>query len=462
VPGAVNASRTVVLHYRARNGLRFFPDHDELYWNVTGDEWDQRIEAASALIELPSRATGVRAIAFNGVYGSTARDAKVEMLGRTIRLTMPRALEFHEGLTAVVGWDKGAVREPTQTERTLGFLASNWPLAIPLPVFLGMFLLWSRVGRDPRRLPLVVRYEPPEAITPAEAGTIMDNTADMRDVTATVVDLAVRGYLRIEERSESHLFGLLTGTEYIFHRLEPPAGAAPLAPHEERVRSGLFETGRTDVRLSELENDFYRHLPEVRKELFARLVNKGLYRARPDSVRTRWLIGALVLGWLLAVLGGAGSSIFNFSPLPAFLAAGVSALIVAGFGVIMPARTVAGTRVLERVLGFEEFLRRVDSEYYQRVVKTPEMFERFLPYAMAFRVERHWAKAFEGIYRDPPAWYVGGGTGTFSLDGFSSRLAALSSRAESTLGSSPRSSGGSGFSGGSSGGGSGGGGGGAF
>ena len=462
VPGAENATRTVVLHYRARNGLRFFLDHDELYWNVTGDEWDQPIEAATAVIELPRRVTGVRAIAFNGAYGSTARDAKVEMLGAVIRLTMPRPLEFHEGLTAVVGWDKGAVPEPTRTERTFGFLASNWPLAIPIPVFLGMFLLWSRVGRDPRRLPLVVRYEPPDTLTPAEAGTIMDNTADMRDITATVVDLAVRGYLKIEERPESHLFGLLKRTEYVFHQLSPPVNAAGLAPHETSVLSGIFGSGRAEVPLSDLENDFYRHLPEIRQSLFARLVGKGLYRSRPDTVRGRWLFGAVLVAGLIVVLGGTLGTRLNLSLLPVFLAAGASGLIVAGFGAVMPARTVAGARVLERVLGFEEFLRRVDSEHYQRVVKTPEMFERFLPYAMTFRVERRWARAFEGIYREPPTWYVGSNAGGFNLDHFSTRLADLSSRTESTLGSSPRSSGGSGFSGGSSGGGSGGGGGGAF
>ena len=128
----------------------------------------------------------------------------------------------------------------------------------------------------------------------------------------------------------------------------------------------------------------------------------------------------------------------------------------------MPARTVAGARALERVLGFEEFLRRVDAERFAKM-QTPEMFERFLPFAMAFRVEKRWAKAFEGIYREPPRWYVGSNSGPFNLNNFSSHLGDLSSRAESTMSSSPRSSGGSGFGGGgSSGGGGGGGGGGGF
>jgi hypothetical protein len=113
VPGAKNATRTVVLRYRAKNGLRFFEDHDELYWNVTGDEWDVPIQAASARIELPAGATGVRAIAFNGAYGSTAQDAEVVTEETAVGVSLPQPLGFHEGLTAVVGWDKGLVAEPT-------------------------------------------------------------------------------------------------------------------------------------------------------------------------------------------------------------------------------------------------------------------------------------------------------------------------------------------------------------
>jgi uncharacterized membrane protein len=145
-----------------------------------------------------------------------------------------------------------------------------------------------------------------------------------------------------------------------------------------------------------------------------------------------------------------------------FLGAGLCALIVILFGRIMPARTVTGARTMEKVLGFEEFLRRVEGERFASIVKTPEMFERFLPYAMAFGVEGQWARAFQNIYREPPTWYVGANPTGFNASGFSSRLADLSTHAGSALSSSPRSSGGSGFSGGSSGGGSGGGGGGAF
>jgi hypothetical protein len=461
VPGAEDTTKTVVLRYRAENGLRFFEDHDELYWNVTGDEWEVPIEAATARITLPDGAEGIRAIAFNGVYGSTARDASVEQDGTTIRIAMPHRLEFHEGLTAVIGWNKGLVAEPTQTDRAFGFLQSNWPLGLPIVAFFGMFSLWRRYGRDPKPLPIPVQYEPPAGLTPAEAGTLMDNSADMRDITATLVDLAVKGHLRIEERKDEKFFGLFTNQEFVFHRLEPPADTPELAPHERRVLSGIFEGGASTVELSDLENEFYTSLPGIKRGIFDRLIERGYYRKRPHVVQGAWIGGGIAAGVLIGVVGSFVAANFSLAPVPFVVAGALVGLIVVIFGSIMPARTVIGARARERVLGFEDFLHRVESDKYRRVVRTPEMFERFLPFAMAFGVEKQWANAFQDIFREPPRWYSGN-LSTINAGDFSGRMSALSSRAGSTMSSSPRSSGGSGFSGGSSGGGGGGGGGGGF
>jgi uncharacterized membrane protein len=128
----------------------------------------------------------------------------------------------------------------------------------------------------------------------------------------------------------------------------------------------------------------------------------------------------------------------------------------------MPARTVKGARLAEQVKGFGEFLRRVEKDRFERVVKTPEMFERYLPYAMALQVEDRWARAFQDIYTEPPTWYVGNYHGTFNATRFSTSMSDMTSSAGTAMSSMPRSSGGSGFSGGFSGGGGGGGGGGAF
>ncbi|MFN2570859.1 MAG: LemA family protein [Gemmatimonadales bacterium] len=462
IPGAADADRTLVLRYHATNGLRFFDEHDELYWNVTGDEWTVPITLATAEIELPAAVSGVRAIAFNGVYGATAREADVAINGTTVRISMPHPLAYHEGLTAVVGWNKGAIVEPSGTDRALGVARSNWPLLIPIAVFLLALLAWHRWGRDPRRRPIAVQYEPPAGLTPAEAGTLLDNSADMRDITATLVDLAIRGLLRIEEHQNPKVLGLFGGgTAYTLQRLKSDSS---LAAHETRVFEGVFDGQGDRVELEDLKNEFYKHLPPIRDGIFDTLKERGFYRDRPDKVKQRWIGIAVGVGLMVGLGGAYLSPLFQLTAVPFIIGAVLSGAILLIFAQIMPARTETGTRALEQVLGFEEFLRRVESETLKRVIiGHPELFDKYLPYAMAFGVERQFARAFADIYTQAPGWYVGPNMATFNVIHFSSNMSHLSSVAATTMASSPRSSSGSGFGGGgSSGGGGGGGGGGAF
>jgi len=462
IPGAANADRTLALRYHATNGLRFFDEHDELYWNVTGDEWEVPIRAATAEIELPLGTPGARAIAFNGVYGSTARDATVTIDGNIVRIAMPHSLGYHEGLTAVVGWDKGVVTAPTVIARTAQTVRSNWPLLLPIPVLLFAFARWRRAGADPRLRPITVQYDPPTGMTPAEAGTLLDNSADMRDITATLVDLAVRGYLRIEEHQNPKLFGLFGGgTSYSLQRLKSADG---LTPHEVAVFDGVFSEHGDHVELDELKDEFYKELDPIRNAIFDRLTGSGFYKNRPDKVKQNWTGAAFGLAVAIGVGGTFVSKAFLLTPVPFVLAAIITLIILLLFAQIMPARTETGARALEQVLGFEEFLRRVEAEHLKRIIiGHPELFDKYLPFAMAFGVEKQFARAFEGIYMQPPQWYVGPSVANFNVSHFSTSMSHLSTVAGTTLSSSPRSSGGSGFGGGGgSGGGGGGGGGGAF
>jgi hypothetical protein len=284
----------------------------------------------------------------------------------------------------------------------------------------------------------------------------------MRDVTASIVDLAVRGYLHITETDDSHLLGLYSTKDYQFALKKPRSEWDALKPHERKLLEALFGSGDS-VTLSELKNKFYKHLPGIKDGLYDNLVEGGLYTARPDRVRGAYVAGGIVLGACCAVFGGKAMDALGMQPLAMVIAGIASGIIIAWIGWFMPSRTVKGTRELEGVLGFEEFLARVESDRFDRVVKTPEMFEKFLPYAMALGVESNWAKAFEGIYQQSPAWYTGpAGVHTFSPRAFTSDVSRMSAAAATAMASAPRSSGGSGFSGGSSGGGFGGGGGGGF
>lgn len=459
VPGAVNATRTVLVRYRVRNGLKFFDEHDELYWNVTGDESEVPIEAASARVILPDGVSGVRAAAFTGGYGSRETAAMVDAGSTEVAVRTERPLSFREGLTVVVGWNPGVVSRPTPVDRTVSFMSSNIMLAVPIMVFPVMGWLWHMRGRDPRRKPIATCYEPPESLSPAEAGTLIDNSPDLRDVTATIVDLAVRGYVHIAEREEKQLLGLLTSTDYTFTLRKPRAEWTTLNVHERELLEHMF--GAKDaVELSDLKNEFYKHLPDLRSQIFRQLIGHGCYVRRPDRIRKAFLLAGAAAAVVVTVIGTVLSEVQGLSGAAAVIAGISTGLIVIGFGWFMPSRTERGTRVLENTLGFEEFLRRVEKDRLERLVKTPELFEKYLPYAMAFGVEDKWARAFEDIYTKAPEWYEGPGRYGFRPRSFVSDLGQMSTRAAAVMTSAPRSSGGSGFSsgGGFSGGGFGGGG----
>lgn len=463
IPGAVDADKGLVLHYRVRNGLRFFEEHDELYWNATGDEWDVPLGMVTAEVVLPDGAAGIRSTAFNGAYGATSQEAKIVTQGSTLRFTMPRELGFREGLTVVVGWNKGLIPPPSATEKVNEFFASNWPLMIPVAVFALMFFFWHTRGRDPRLRPVAVQYEAPQGMTPAEVGTITDESVDMRDITATLVDLAVRGYLKIAEDEGEKFLGMTFGQDFAFLRLKPESSWAELTLHERRVLEGIFTGRGNKVELSDLKNEFYSEISGIKDGVMNRLVEKGFYATRPDHVRGWWIGGGFIVGLIIGFGGTAIGANVGLSPVATVLAGVLSGVIIAIFGWNMPARTESGTRMLEKVLGLSEFIGRVEKDALARARRTPEMFEAFLPYAMALGLEREWSKAFKDLALQPPIWYVGRNPMAFNPVHFTSQLSTMSTQASSAMTSQPRSSSGSGFSGGgSSGGGGGGGGGGGF
>jgi uncharacterized membrane protein len=469
IDNADDSVQTINIEYSVSDALRFHEDFDEFYWNITGDEWDVPISSTSATISLPTAAKNIRANFATGTYGSRGQDAQLSITGNGVAVRTTAPLPYHHGVTVAVAFDKGALHEPTALDKTVLFFRSNWPLGLPLIVTAVMFWLWWTSGRDPRLRPIAAQYEPPDQLTPSEVGTLIDSSADMRDITAAIVDLAVRGYIVIQERSEQHLMGLYKTQDYSFILKKNRSEWSALKPYEQSLLDGIFDTGMAEevVDMADLHNVFYKSLPIIKNQVFASLVSRGYYRHRPDSVRGTYIGAGLVIGFL-AIWGGAaiGRSL-SMAGFPFVFAGILSGGIICAFGWVMPARTIAGARTLEGVLGFEDFLSHVEADRFNRMIKTPEMFEKFLPFAMALGVEKNWSKAFQNIYTQPPQWYQGGGFGPpFFAYGFVNNLNAMSSQAATTFASAPRSSGGSGFSGGGggsiSGGGFGGGGGGGF
>jgi hypothetical protein len=396
--------------------------------------------------------------AYVGPYGSrgTAWSSSFPAANEVAVATTGR-LDFGEGLTIVVGWPKDVVAEPSTVQRAGWLLADNWLLGVPFLVFFGMLFTWRRVGRDPdigrSIMPL---YQPPANLTPAELGVLVDERVHQRDITATVVDLAVRGYLRIEETTDDGWLWDTTTTT--FHKLARADEA--LKPHERRILDGLFKSGDT-VTLEDLTHKFYKLLPEIRSDLYGSLVEAGFFGSSPQTVRRVWMvIGGVVMatGPMLAANAGPAG----------LVAALLSGAIIFGFAWIMPARTQEGRHRWIELKGFEEFLGRTEGERLRAMDIDVSKFERYLPFAMALGVAEQWGRAFEGLLREPPSWYTGAHGAHFSPRSFSHRMGTVSQSLGTAMAAAPRSSSGSsGFSGGGggggfSGGGFGGGGGGAF
>lgn len=471
IPGAVNADRTIVIHYQVRNAIRYFPSQtepatfDELYWNVTGNDWTMPIDRVQARVTLPPGITATRTAVYTGVSGSTATDARIERDGAAVVFTLDDGLNPYEGMTIGVGWPPDLIAgRPSRAHEQLMEVVRWLPFLIPLIVFFFAYRRWDKKGRDPKEGSYVVRYEPVDGTSPAELGTLVDNTADMEDITATLVDLAVRGYIHITEINEEHLFGLTKSTDYQIDIIRKRSDWKELKAHEVNYLDALGRAAPSDaysVKVSELRNRFYESLPGIKNAIYGRLTLIGYYKERPDRVKAKSVGIAILVGF---VLGGltilSAAQAWTFVARPAMIFAAVaSTVVLLIFAQLMPARTVEGARAREATLGFKEFLSRVEEDRYKRMITSPELFEKYLPYAMAFGVEENWANAFKDIYREPPQWYTGY-NGPFNVANFSHSISSMSSAAASSMASSPSSSGSGG--GGSSGGGSGGGGGSGF
>jgi uncharacterized membrane protein YgcG len=466
VPGASDSMRTVNIDYSVSNAAKFFEQYDEFYWNVTGNDWLVPIESASATLFFPSDATGqVRAQGFQGIYGSQD-PARVSVDGSVVTAESTVPLPARGGLTVDVYIPQGILRAPSGLARFGRFVRSNPILSLPLWAFAVMFLLWWFKGRDPNAgLSVAPMYEPPEGLRPAEAGTLVDNSVDPRDITSVLVDLAVRGYIKIVEAPHKGL--LFTSKDYEFQMVKDRDSWAELNDYERAMLGKIYEGGGTTTRLSQLRNHFYSVLPIMKSEIITALKAKGMYTTDPDSAHQYAILGALAIAIPYIAAQVLHLADFTDSMGPLIGCGIVAVAIIFLFGRLLTATSRKGARTRVGVLGFEEFMNRVDSDRLKRM--PPDTFEKYLPYAMALGVEHRWAKAFEGIIQNPPTWYQGDWT-TFNTFYFVNSLGALSQQATTAFVSAPRSnssssgwsSGGFSSGGGFSGGGFGGGGGGAF
>ncbi|MFN2506551.1 MAG: DUF2207 domain-containing protein [Acidimicrobiales bacterium] len=481
----ITGAHDYTISYRVRGALNSFSEHDELFWNATGNEWPVAVGAVSVTVQVPGDVTEVACYA--GPTGSRLPCESAVPTGHGATFSHG-ALSSGEGVTVVVAMPKGTVTVPPPIldERwSVSRAFSVTPLTVGVSggltalILFGLVrLVWSR-GRDRRwagspvdaafgsesgqeeTVPLFershdpVEFEPPNKVRPGQVGTLVDEVANPLDVTATIIDLAVRGYLRIEEIPKKGLFGK---TDWKMTKVKEPDD---LRPYERKLHDGIFEGG-DEVELSDLKRKFATRLKGVQDALYDDVVAAGWFPSRPDRVRLKGrVIGVLVL---VAALAGAVAlaALTHWGLLGIPLIVGAAGLL-AGAG-RLPRRTPAGWATLRRVSGFRRFIEESEKER-ARFAERANLFSEYLPFAVVFGCTDKWARAFSGLEAEvaqaTSGWYVS--SHPFSLGGFGNSMDSFAVTTSGTIVATAASSGSSGFGGGgSSGGGFGGGGGGSW
>jgi uncharacterized membrane protein len=486
----ITGRHVYTINYTVEGALNGFPDHDELYWNAIGADWSVPIGEARAHVQAPADIS--QAVCFAGPDGSTLPCDRIVVDASSSTATQD-GLSPYEGLTVVVALPKGAVSPPPAPildERwSLSRAFSHGPAELGLAgavLVLGVgWLSWLgwRVGRDREAIgspvdsaypgpdaseqpvPLgggpqwPVEYTPPDGLRPGQVGTLVDEVANPVDVTATIVDLAVRGYLRIEEIPKEGLFGK---TDWKLVRLK---SGEDLLSYERLLLTGLFEDaedlgdGTSSVLVSQLKTKFVSRLQRVQRALYDDAVKRGWFSQRPDKVRVTWAargVGLTILGAAALVFAIWGTHL-AFAAL-AFLLIGIALIVAAHW---MPRRTAKGTGLVRRVKGFREYMDAAETEP-SKFAERANLFYEFLPYAVVFGITEKWARAFRGLAEMPQQSFYSG-PHPFTVLAFTNSIDSFTVSSAGTIASTPGGSGSSGFGGGGfSGGGGGGGGGGSW
>ena len=282
----------------------------------------------------------------------------------------------------------------------------NWVFLFPIFMALFMVRHWTVRGRDPKvRESLVVQYQPPQSneqpLNPGEIGALVDEKVDSRDLTASLIGLAVKGFIQVEElKKEAWIYDTI---DYALSRLKGPDST--LSPFERELLDRLFTSG-PKIMISDLKNKFYTHLDPLRDQLFSDLMGKKFFLQSPETIRLRYRHTGLAI--FRPGPGRDGALGFPMENLRGCFPIGLPLLF---FSRLMPVKTPLGARTRLEALGFQEFLGRAEKDRLERMAD-PHLFSRYLPYALALGVVENWTGPLRASTRNrrtgipPPAVFI--------------------------------------------------------
>ena len=480
----ISGVHTYSIKYKVDGAIGYFSDRDELYWNLTGNEWNVPIKNVESSVSI-SNFSGQEKLFFScysGKYGSSndcSNSATTTVTDNGVTLTSIRELSQGEGITIAIGFPKGIVFEPTWIKKNTTLLISlgiDGLLLILLAYIIGRFwYVWSKEGKDPKgRSVIVPEYDVPDNLSPLEVSAILNQRIKTSDISSEIIHLAVLGYLIIKQ-SEKKILGFNAGAEYSLIRTDKTSVGIP--EYDRLLLKNIFigdDTFGKEVKLDDLKDEFYTIIDSIKIAVSKDVFEKGYYTKNNNDVLNTKFFGSLVFISAFALFSIIFSTFLTFWGIVhasvAFIAAQfiwIPLVIIAIAYFVMPKKTDKGIETKEKIEGLEMYLRIAEKnrlEFHNAPEKKPEIFEKLLPFAMTLGVAEIWAKEFADIYKTPPNWYQGYNNfahANFASD-FVREINSFSTTSNSTLSSHPSSSG-SGFSasggGGFSGGGGGGGGG---
>ncbi len=433
-----------VIRYRVERGVLFFDERDEFYWDITGNDWEVPIALSTARVTLPDGVQIFETACYTGSYGSTQQNCEI------VEMDGDLAFAANDYLTVAVGFSKGVVTEPSIVKKVFYVVRDNVAGLIPIVAMPIIFLAWYVFGKDPKTKTVVAEFAPPADVSPVSAGFLLTGGFRRRFIGAMIVDLAVKGYLKIdidEEKVEKTKFGK-TIPAIAFTRLKSEAG---LEKSYRELMQGLFP-GKKDRRT----------MKEVQTSMSSNTRGYKISKAiQEHAVESGWFTKGSFDG---VILVGGCSFIFGFFAFY-FLGNGavlvgilyvVAAIYSAVFGVLMKRYTSEGAEIARHIRGFKLFMHTAE-RYRSQWQEDQYIFEKYLPYAIAFNQVKRWARTFDGMDLQKPEWlnakyrYIDALSITHHLSTVNTSIQNMSTFSQANGGS-----GGGGFSGGGGGGGGGG------
>jgi len=447
-----------VLTYSVANQIRYQAGTDEFYWNVTGSHWKFPIDSASASVTFPDGVVFTDTSGYTGRLGSTEQAVTFSKSRNQVKAKTDRPLRARENLSVSISINKGLIDPPSASERSALWWIKNGLLTLLSGSFLAITAFyshaWNKVGRDPAKGPVFPRYAPPEGYSPAAVGYIYKRHANTQALIAAMMSMATRGEMEIDANKKTTVLSR-TGNQQ-----------STAFEDEALLYASLFPRRENQLTLAGKYNSRFTSAKRIFDNYMRKKFGKAYYK--PNA-------GYVIAGFALSIL----SAIIAFNMFgsgvtaPAFIVLGLLIALNLLFAFLMPAPTKKGQKIRTQIEGFRLYLKTAEADRINTAdiegkrppAMTTELYERFMPYAVALNVEKPWTKYFEkALPIEAKNYQPRGLRGDFINAGSLSRAAGrmvdnISSSASSAMPQSRSSSGsgGGGFSGGGGGGGGGGG-----